>query len=157
LTTLSPVIRSELLRLGVPRSEEPEAATQVVRALNNTLASSRGRWILDTHAEAQSEWPLGGRLQDKLINGTVDRVFRDEQKRLWIVDFKVSEHKGGRLNTFLNEEQRRYQAQLDNYAALMSRLAKGPIWLGLYFPLLDAWREWRFEEEAALPANYTGL
>ncbi len=156
VTTLSPVIKSELLRLGVPRSEETEASAQVVRALNNTFASSRGRWILDTRAEAQSEWPLGGRLQDKLISGTVDRIFRDEQGRLWIVDFKVSEHKGGRLNTFLNEEQRRYQAQLDNYAALTSRLAKGPIWLGLYFPLLDAWREWRFEEEAAVPANYTG-
>jgi ATP-dependent exoDNAse (exonuclease V) beta subunit len=157
LTALSPVIKSELLRLGVPRSEEPEASARVSLALNNTLASSRGQWILDSHAEAQSEWPLGGRLQDKLISGTVDRVFRDEQGLLWIVDFKVSEHKGGLLNTFLNEEQRRYQAQLDNYAALMSRLAKGPIWLGLYFPLLDAWREWRFEEGAALPANYTSL
>jgi len=124
--------------------------------LNNTLASNRGRWILHAHAEAKSEWPLGGRIQDRLISGTVDRTFRDEQGRLWIVDFKVSEHRGGRLDTFLNEEQRRYQTQLDNYAVLMSRLAEGPIWLGLYFPLLEGWREWRSEEEAALPANYTG-
>jgi hypothetical protein len=39
----------------------------------------------------------------------------------------------------------------------MSRIADGPIWLGLYFPLLDGWREWRFEEEVARPANYTSL
>ncbi|MGI9073446.1 MAG: UvrD-helicase domain-containing protein [Bryobacteraceae bacterium] len=154
---LAPTIRSELLRLGVSASEEPEASARVLRALNNTVASERGRWILHAHPEARSEWPLGGRLQGTLISGTVDRIFRDEQGRLWIVDFKVSEHKGGSLEAFLKEEQRRYQVQLDNYAALMSRIADGPIWLGLYFPLLDGWREWRFEEEVALPANYTSV
>lgn len=34
--------------------------------------------------------------------------------------------------------------QLENYAVLLSRLNSGPIMLGLYFPLLDAWREWNF-------------
>jgi ATP-dependent exoDNAse (exonuclease V) beta subunit len=151
------MIKSELLRLGVAASEEPEASARVRQALNNTVTSKRGQWILHPHPEARSEWPLGGRLQGTLISGTVDRIFRDEQHRLWIVDFKVSEHKGGSLEAFLQEEQRRYQAQLDNYAALMSRIADGPIWLGLYFPLLDGWREWRFKEEVALPANYTSL
>src|SRR5207249_4496022 len=70
VTTLSAVIKSELLRLGVPRPEEPEASARVLRALNNTLASNRGRWILHAHAEAKSEWPLGGRIQDRLISGT---------------------------------------------------------------------------------------
>jgi ATP-dependent helicase/nuclease subunit A len=157
LSKLTPMIKSELLRLGVAASEEPEASARVLRALNNTLASKRGQWILHSHREARSEWPLGGRLQGTLISGTVDRIFRDEQGRLWIVDFKVSEHKGGGLEAFLKEEQRRYQVQLDNYAALMSRIAEGPIWLGLYFPLLDGWREWRFEEEVAVPANYTSM
>jgi ATP-dependent helicase/nuclease subunit A len=129
----------------------------VLRALNNAIASERGQWILHAHAEARSEWPLGGRLQDTLISGTVDRMFRDPEGRLWIIDYKTSEHEGGRVEAFLKEEQRRYRAQLDNYAALMSRISKGPIWLGLYFPLLDGWREWRFEEEVAVPANYTGL
>ncbi|MFL6354894.1 MAG: UvrD-helicase domain-containing protein [Bryobacteraceae bacterium] len=157
VTKLSPMIKSELLRLGVAASEEPEASARVLRALNNTVASERGQWILHPHPEARSEWPLGGRLQGTLISGTVDRMFRDEQGRFWIVDFKVSEHKGAGLEPFLKREQGRYQAQLDSYAALVSRIAKGPIWLGLYFPLLDAWREWRFEEEVAVPAHYTGL
>jgi ATP-dependent helicase/nuclease subunit A len=157
LTELAPTVKSELLRLGVAASEEPEASARVLRALKNALASKRGQWILHPHREARSEWPLGGRLQGTLVSGTVDRIFRDEQGRLWIVDFKVSEHKGAGLEAFLKEEQRRYQVQLDNYAALMSRMAAGPIWLGLYFPLLDGWREWRFEEEVAVPANYTSL
>ena len=150
---LSPIIRSELLRLGVSHSEEEQAIGRVVRALSNTFESERGRWILRAHAEARSEWAIGGRLGDKLINGVIDRLFRDEQGRLWIVDFKTSEHEGGRVHAFLDEEQRRYREQLDSYAALMSGMSQGPIWLGLYFPLLDGWREWQFEEEAVRMAS----
>ncbi len=156
LAALQPAIRSELLRLGIRRSEEPKASERVLQAVRNTIESARGRWILEPHSEARSEWPLAGRLQDRLISGTIDRTFRDSEGRLWIVDFKTSEHEGARLEAFLDEEQRRYRPQLEDYGALMSRLADGPIWLGLYFPLLDGWREWRFEE-VAVPAHYTGL
>ncbi len=156
LAMTEPLIKSELLRLGVANAEEPKASRQVIQALKSTLGSERGRWILQPHSEARSEWAIGGRIQDTLISGTVDRVFRDEEGRLWIIDFKTGEHKGGSREVFLEEEQRRYQPQLNNYATLVSRLAEGPIWLGLYFPLLDGWREWQFEEEAALVSNYTG-
>ncbi|MBV9226053.1 MAG: hypothetical protein JOY85_18625, partial [Acidobacteriaceae bacterium] len=61
----------------------------------------------------------------------------------------VSDHRGGDLPSFLAAEQRRYRAQMDDYAALLSRMAKGPIFLGLYFPLLDAWQEWEFVAEVA--------
>ena len=150
---LTPAIQSELLRLGVPHSEEPQATGRVLRALTNIFESERGRWILHAHAEARSEWAIGGRLGDKLINGVIDRLFRDEQGRFWIIDFKTSEHEGSHVHAFLDQEQRRYRAQLDSYAALMSRLTRGPIWLGLYFPLLDGWREWQFEEEVGLVAH----
>jgi ATP-dependent helicase/nuclease subunit A len=152
LNALKPVIKSELLRLGVPRPDEPKASAQVIRAITNTLMSERGGWILHSHAEARSEWPIAGYIQDRLISGTIDRVFRDKEGSLWIIDFKTSAHEGGRLETFLDNEQRRYRAQLESYATLMSRLANGPVWLGLYFPLLDGWRAWQFEGEAALSA-----
>jgi hypothetical protein len=42
--------------------------------------------------------------------------------------------------------------QLESYATLMSRTSELPITLALYFPLLDGWREWQFEREAALLA-----
>ena len=116
----------------------------------NTVTSERGRWLLAAHREARSEFAIGGRLGDQVISGTVDRIFRDEKDRLWIVDFKTSEHQGARLERFLNEEQRRYRAQLENYAALLARIERGPIWLALYFPLLDAWREWQYEEITAV-------
>lgn len=150
VTAARPIIESELLRLGVPRSEKDEASERVMRAIKQTLSSSVGRWILHAHAESRSEWPISGRIQDKLISGTIDRVFRDEQGRLWIIDFKTSEHEGSRLEGFLKEQERRYRPQLENYGTLLSRLEGGPIWLGIYFPLLDAWREWQFAEEAVL-------
>jgi ATP-dependent exoDNAse (exonuclease V) beta subunit len=153
LNATLPLIKSELLRLGVARSEESKASAQVVRALRNTFQSERGRWILDSHINARSEWAIAGRIQDQLITGTIDRIFRDQEDRLWIIDFKTSEHEGSRAEAFLNEEQRRYRMQLDNYATLLARLEEGPIWLGLYFPLLDGWREWQFEVEAELAAQ----
>ena len=142
------LIRSELLRLGVSRAEETRATAQVLRAIANTLNSEKGRWILQPHADGQSEWAIGGRIGDKLIAGTVDRAFRDETGRLWIVDYKTSEHEGADLIDFLAEEERRYRPQLESYAVLLSRFLDGPISLGLYFPLLDTWREWEFEEKA---------
>lgn len=157
VSALEPVIASELTRLGVVVEDQSKASAQVIRALSNTLKSDRGRWILSSHAEARSEWPVGGRIGDQVMSGTIDRVFRDEQGRLWIVDFKTSEHQGARLEHFLDQEQERYRAQLESYGTLMSRLADGPIWLGLYFPLLDGWREWALEREAALTAHYTGV
>ncbi len=146
---LDPLVRSELARLGVHSSHLAEASNRVIRALENTASSKRGKWILQSADEARSEWPLEGIVGNKLITGTVDRAFRDEDGRFWIVDFKTSEHRGGNLDYFLGEEQRRYRSQMENYATLVSRLVAGPIWLGLYFPLLDAWREWPFAEVAS--------
>ncbi|MFL6446097.1 MAG: UvrD-helicase domain-containing protein [Bryobacteraceae bacterium] len=146
---LEALVREELARLGVRASQQGEAAGRVMKALQNTLSSKRGKWILRSANDAHSEWPLEGIIGDKLITGTVDRAFRDEEGRFWIIDFKTSEHRGGNLEYFLGEEQRRYRSQMENYATLVSRLVEGPIWLGLYFPLLDAWREWPFAEVAS--------
>ncbi len=156
VAALAPIVESELMRLGVAADEQARASAQVLRAVGNTLKSERGKWILRSRAEAWSEWPVDGRIADQLISGTIDRVFRDEQSRLWIVDFKTSEHQGARREQFLDKQQQRYRAQLENYGTLMSRLADGPVWLGLYFPLLDEWREWQLAKEATLTAHYTG-
>ena len=153
LREFAPLFRSELTRLGVRNSEEAAASGQIARAVGNTLGSERGRWILNPHREARSEWAVGGRVGDRLINGTVDRMFRDETGRLWIIDYKTSDHEGADLEKFLTDEQGRYRSQVESYAALIARLEKGPIFLGLYFPLLDAWIEWRFEEEAGMAAS----
>jgi len=157
LAEMEPMIRGELARMGAPAADQESAVAQVQRALSNTLASDRGRWILQRHAQARSEWGLEGLVGDKLVSGTVDRTFRDPEGRIWIVDFKTSQHEGAGLQSFLKREEARYAPQLQNYAVLMSRLQPGPIHLGLYFPLLDGWREWAFAEERTIaPGHYTG-
>lgn len=152
LQGLRPLFDSELSRLGVSPSDRSHAVRQVLRALSNTLESERGRWILSPHPSAQVEMPIQGRIGNTLITGTVDRLFRDDGT-LWIIDFKTSEHQGANLERFMNEEQRRYRQQMQNYGTLLSRIMPGAIRLGLYFPLLNAWREWAFEETAVAAGN----
>jgi ATP-dependent exoDNAse (exonuclease V) beta subunit len=73
----------------------------------------------------------------------IDRSFVDEEGKRWIVDYKTSSHEGAGLDEFLDRELDRYRPQLERYAELVARLGPEPIWLGLYFPLLGGWREWR--------------
>lgn len=54
-----------------------------------------------------------------------------------MVDFKISRHEGADIEGFLDQEQKRYAAQLDAYA-----VALGGARRGLYFPLHTGWREW---------------
>jgi hypothetical protein len=60
----------------------------------------------------------------------------------WIVDYKTSSHEGADREEFLDREQDRYRAQLEAYARA---LAPGEAMVGLYFPVLAAWKQWRFE------------
>lgn len=137
-----PAFEAALRRLGVPRSELAGAAAAVERAVVNTLTDPRGRWILDSHDGAQSEYALSGLAGAGLLSVRIDRTFVDEAGARWIVDFKTSTHAGGDLRAFLDNELERYREQMTRYAALMGRLEWRPIRMGLYFPLLTAWREY---------------
>ncbi len=149
-----PIIQSELRRLGTPQDELDKAAARVMRALENIVQSDRARWILSPAAEARSEWAISGVVDGKLFDTIVDRTLVDAQGRRWIIDFKTGEHGGGDLDKFLAEEQRRYADQMSVYAVLLSLREDRPVMLGLYFPLLDAWREWSFAEPAvSVPAG----
>lgn len=147
-----PRFTAELRRLGVAEVELAEATGRVVRGLMNTIGSVRGRWILSEHRDARSEWSLQGIVADRTVSGIIDRTFRDEQGRRWIIDYKTSEHEGGDLAGFLQKQFDQYRNQLETYGVLVSRLTSDPILLGLYFPMLDAWREWEFEGGVAAPA-----
>jgi ATP-dependent helicase/nuclease subunit A len=103
--------------------------------------SPRARWILRSHQDARSEYAITGVVGGEVVRGLVDRTFIDENGVRWIIDFKISSHEGGGLKAFLDEQQRRYSDQLERYARLFAPLGR-PVRLGLYFPLLDGWREW---------------
>ena len=77
------------------------------------------------------------------------RAFVDEDGVRWVVDYKTSRHEGPDVDIFLNQEQERYQAQLEKYGALIQALDTSPVRLGLYFPLLKGWREWAYSTHYA--------
>jgi hypothetical protein len=70
----------------------------------------------------------------------VDRIFRTAEDVRWIVDYKTSRHEGADREAFLDSERERYRGQLEAYARA---LASDDATLGLYFPVLSAWRQWR--------------
>jgi ATP-dependent exoDNAse (exonuclease V) beta subunit len=136
-------VARDLSALGFTGAEAGTAVEQVLASIRTMLADSRGRWLFDPrHADAHSEFAVTEWREGSFVHRMLDRTFVDADGTRWIVDFKLSRHEGAGLEAFLDNERERYRAQLDSYAGAMRSLDARPIRLGLYFPLLGAWREW---------------
>ena len=142
--TLRVALRSE----GLDDEKLDEALTRATVALENAVADERGRWILSGHEDDQREYTLSTVVERKVRHFVLDRTFVDDGVR-WIIDYKTSTHEGSARDAFLDNEQTRYREQMESYARAMRTLDPRPIRLGLYFPLVQGWREWAFEEAAA--------
>ena len=127
---------------GVPADRLQAAAARVVEALIAVHRDPRGRWILTPGREDTREHALSGRFHGEVARVIIDRMFVDEQGVRWIIDYKTSQHGGGGADEFLDREVERYRYQLQRYALLAKGLGPQPIRLALYFPLMQAWREW---------------
>ncbi|MGH8621092.1 MAG: PD-(D/E)XK nuclease family protein, partial [Burkholderiales bacterium] len=136
------IFARDLRRLGVPDAELKGAVARVHGALVACLGAERGRWLLAAREDARSELRLTGIVEGELVSVAIDRTFVDEHGTRWIVDYKTGMHEGADVEAFLDREQERYRGQLEHYAALMREIDSRPIRLGLYFPLLNGWREW---------------
>jgi hypothetical protein len=130
---LRPRFLRDLARRGVAPVELKRGAEIVVAALKNALADERGRWILGPHPVARSELRLRTPSRKSM---RIDRYIEDAKGGRWVIDFKTGEHRGDQ-NAYLDEQVRRYAAQLESYAQAKDKARKA-----LYFPLLKGWREW---------------
>ena len=137
---------AHLARLGVAPAQMEKALERVEAALARVIADARGHWVLGAHAESECELALTAWEHGRPVEVILDRTFLDERGVRWIVDYKTGSHEGGEPDLFLDAEQRRHQPQLERYARILARLRGNPpgakIMLGLYFPLLQGWREW---------------
>jgi ATP-dependent helicase/nuclease subunit A len=132
-----------LTRLGVSEKELDHANGQIHLALSNIIADTRGQWILsEQHIDAKNEYALSGIYQGKVTNVVIDRTFIDADGVRWIVDYKTSRHEDEDIEAFLDQQQERYQQQLEKYGTLFKEMEDKPVKLALYFPLLQGWREW---------------
>jgi ATP-dependent exoDNAse (exonuclease V) beta subunit len=134
-------LRHALLQLGMPAGDCDDAILCIQQAIQNTLTDARGRWILSAHEEAQSEWALTARIDNEFKNLVIDRTFVADGIR-WIVDYKTASYTGDALDTFLQTEQQMYQEKMLQYYQAIKLIDPRPIKMGLYFPLIPAWREW---------------
>ncbi len=128
---------------GLPRERVREAGERTVAALIAVCRDPRARWILGaTHRDAVSECALSGRWEGRVVRVVFDRSFVADDGFRWVIDYKTSQHQGGGLAEFLERELARYRDTMERYARFAARLGPEPVRLGLYFPLLSAWREW---------------
>jgi hypothetical protein len=140
---LRPVVwERELRELGIDDLHVPEALSRVERAMTRVAGSVTAARLLDPAlSEASSELALTAVIDGVVQGLRIDRSFVDSTGLRWIVDWKTSSHEGGDLDAFLDNELARYTEQLRRYALVMKRLDGRPQKVGLYFPLLDAWRD----------------
>lgn len=138
----APRLRAELELLGVEPEELDAATRRVVDVLERVLQDPRGRWALTERADAESELRLTIRTDAGLDHVQLDRTFVDEDGTRWIIDYKTSRHEGGGVEAFLDTEVERYRPQLERYAAGMAQVDPRPLRVGLYFPMLRAFRSW---------------
>ncbi|MDE2305616.1 MAG: UvrD-helicase domain-containing protein [Gammaproteobacteria bacterium] len=143
LEARGPRLRRWLESRGVPAAMLDAATRRALAALRAVLADPRGRWILaGGRRDDLREQAFSGVHAGTVIHAVFDRSFIDEQGVRWVIDYKTSAHEGGGEQSFLDREVERYRPQMARYALLARGLGPEPVRLGLYFPLMRAWREW---------------
>ncbi len=116
---------------------------RVMSAMMAVHSDARGRWILKQWTRDDvREHALSGYHRGEVVRVVFDRSFIDDRGVRWVIDYKTSQHSGGSLDEFLDREVERYRPQLHRYAQLARELGPEPVRVGLYFPLMRAWREW---------------
>jgi ATP-dependent exoDNAse (exonuclease V) beta subunit len=125
-----------LVAEGVPAARCQPARQRVQAALAATLRDPRGRWLLQAHDSARSEWELTALFDGQPRRLKLDRSFIDGDGQRWVVDFKTSVHEGGNMEAFLAAELERYRAQLEGYRTALRGLDGKPARLALYLPML---------------------
>lgn len=146
---MQPILRSALANEGVGPNDMQDALARTQRALTSALTDKQGRWVLQERAEARNEFPLTGTIDGQLFNLVIDRTFVVDGVR-WIVDYKTGSREGGDPDAFLENEVKRYREKMERYARIMHSLDPRPIRVGLYYPLMNGWREW---DPFAMPTN----
>jgi ATP-dependent exoDNAse (exonuclease V) beta subunit len=140
--SLRPVLQTALANQGVGPDDMQDALLRAEQALIAAVASDRGRWILKERPGARNEFPLTGFVGEDLSSFIIDRTFVCDGVR-WIIDYKTGSREGGDPEAFLDNERVRYREKMQRYAEIFRSMDSSlPIRLGLYYPLMNGWREW---------------
>ena len=129
LSALEPAMGLWFAQRGHPAPEAERGAARACAALNTTLESDGGRWVLGAHQDAAAELALAGGDANGIALHIVDRCFIADGVR-WIVDYKTGPAAGDEET--LRALAERHRPQLERYAGLFA--AEGsPRQLAVFF------------------------
>ncbi|HSH54366.1 MAG TPA: exodeoxyribonuclease V, partial [Methylotenera sp.] len=114
LQQCQPAMQKWLMQQGHSTALAQQGAAQVLAALQTTLSSEVGRWVLKNHVDAASELSLMQVETTEIKNHVIDRTFVESDVR-WIVDYKLMHLEDG-VDLVLTAEQHR--PQLERYAGV---------------------------------------
>ena len=85
IAPLAPAMQYWLQQQGHNSQIASSAASQIIHALQTTLTSGAGQWVLHAHQHAQSEYALTANDGTQHV---IDRTFTENDMR-WIIDYKL--------------------------------------------------------------------
>lgn len=130
-----------LTNLKLPVSRQSELIQQACVHVGNTLQHERGRWVLQPHDSAHSEWSLTGVVDDRVFTAILDRSFIADGQR-WVIDYKTGSPRADEsVASFMQQEKYRYKLQLGKYKNLLSELEPVAVRTALYFTALAHFEE----------------
>ncbi|MEN1728026.1 MAG: UvrD-helicase domain-containing protein, partial [Pseudomonadota bacterium] len=102
LASLRDRIPGLLQAMGTGQAELGDSTDVVRSALDRTLASEHGRWILSgEHPQHDCELALTGVIDGELVNAIIDRTFVDQDGVRWIIDYKSGHAPVDEIEAFL--------------------------------------------------------
>lgn len=117
LEALEPVMQRWFIGQGHSNEEAVIGAERALDALRLTLGSEMGRWILQKREQGGYEYALSRAEEDNVSTHIMDRTFVEDGVR-WIIDYKSTRFAEGASSGVLVEQAKRYEPQLERYAAL---------------------------------------
>jgi len=139
---LAPVVQQQCRQLGLVEKDLAKAVVLALEALRKVSIDPTGQWLFaSSHSDVRAEWALTVRDGAGTDRRVIDRTFVTAEGTRWIIDFKTGSHSGGGLEEFLHSEVLRHGDQLRRYAEILTKVDNRPVQLGLYFPLLQQFRE----------------
>lgn len=131
LEALEPVMQRWFIGQGHPNEEAVIGAERALDALRQTLGSEIGRWILQKREQGGYEYALSRAEEDNVSTHIMDRTFVEDGIR-WIIDYKSTRFAEGASSEVLVEQAKRYEPQLERYAALF-RGEGLPVKMAIFF------------------------
>lgn len=132
ITGQMPVYSRWLRQHGHGEAAAAQGAAVVVAALQTTLASPAGRWLLAAHDEDGAEQAWTSRDGASAVNHVIDRIFVADGER-WIIDYKTVHEPPAQLPA----RAEGFRPQLERYAALFAGDPL-PLRLAIFFPVQGA-------------------